>query len=783
MYEKHFGLKSRPFRSGVDASGIFVGPAQVKIMASLKKALAAADAVVSVTGSVGVGKTTVVNRALEGVADKRVVARVGRMHLAADEVLELLLNEFDVSRQPTGTIQRFGAFKRLLHDWAAAGTRAFIVVEDAERNGTDALIELEALTAADSGDSAGASIILMGQPTLADLLAQPVLARLRQRMRLRQTVAPFSAAEIQGYLKHCIRAAGGEFDNIFDPRAVDMLYRCSEGVPRVVNNLCESVFAAAAEANAALVLPQLVQHVAHEEFGLEPVLPPSNRRSTDLPASIPAGKPPLATAVKPQRRAPQTQPASQQAGPAVPRAAAPKAPAKAPAARHAPATANSEFEPLPVSQFTPEPEFTRPRPGADKAAAGTAAAAVTLPPKTRAPQPAPAPDAKKVPESTATPVLADVAAELSAADIPELIQDTQPELAALSGQNDLPDLTNLYIPAPIVPPARSAPAGPPATGGSTGAAAVSPAAKSSNGRSLPTLDDIPTLSGALAVKPGKNGNGKQPGASKPAAERAAPVEQPAMNGTPASDTTADDEAKKETTITEIPVWDRDPTLAELRPDIEALEAAMAVVSDAPPKPAAKIVAKGAPAPTAAPKSKAGPFDLPEITLEKELKVKEIEAQDLLRKATQVDSHEPDLEAPVKRKHGFDLDRIADELGKARSLEDVDDKLAETLFGEEMAAASAEIAALVANDEATAPPVTESAAELPAVEITLQTHPDPVAAAPDSAPEPIEEQFGTSMTATLKALSAAQVQSMDESVNDEDEEKSPRRLFGLFRGST
>ncbi|MCI0517464.1 MAG: AAA family ATPase, partial [Woeseiaceae bacterium] len=247
MYEKHFGLKSRPFRSNLEASAIFVGPAQVKVMTNLKKALAAPDAVVSVTGVVGVGKTTIVNRALEAVTSKRTVARVGRMQLAADEVLELLLTEFNVSRQPNGTIQRFAAFKRLLHDWAAGGTRAFIIVEDAERIGNDALIELEALTAADSGDSAGASIILMGQPSLAERLSLPELARLKQRTRLRQTIAPLSGPEVQGYLKHCIRAAGGDFDSIFDPVAIDMLFRCSEGVPRVINNLCESVLAAASE--------------------------------------------------------------------------------------------------------------------------------------------------------------------------------------------------------------------------------------------------------------------------------------------------------------------------------------------------------------------------------------------------------------------------------------------------------------------------------------------------------------------------------------------------------
>ena len=271
------------------------------------------------------------------------------------------------------------------------------------------------------------------------------------------------------------------------------------------------------------------------------------------------------------------------------------------------------------------------------------------------------------------------------------------------------------------------------------------------------------------------------------------------------------------------------------------------------------------------------FDLPEIILEKELQVKEIAAQELLRKAGPPDTHEPEHDLGIKRKHGFDLDRLAEELGKARSLEDVDDKLAETLFGEEMAQAAAEVAAMVAADTSaknppakdqalaakpaapaqaavkptvTAPTAAPPAAPRtapgkangtapgnapnfaprnspqatvkpapakagpaappapaaqtagtakpmpsvkgPAVEITLASYPDSAAKtavgqkSPSTSPDSIEEQFGTSMTATLKALSAAQMNKMEEQEPDDepdDKEKPSRRLFGFFRGSS
>jgi len=195
--------------------------------------------------------------ALESISPGRMVAWVGRMQLAPDEVLELLLAGFGVSGQAKGTIRRFAAFRRLLNERAAAGAQVAIVVEDAMRIGNDALAELEALTAADTGDAASANIILMGPPELNKLLITPELARIHQRIRLRQTIDPFCATEVHGYLKHCIREAGGDYDAIFDDGVTDIVIRCSGGIPRIINTLCETALTTAAGTNAKRVSLQL----------------------------------------------------------------------------------------------------------------------------------------------------------------------------------------------------------------------------------------------------------------------------------------------------------------------------------------------------------------------------------------------------------------------------------------------------------------------------------------------------------------------------------------------
>jgi type II secretory pathway predicted ATPase ExeA len=291
MYEKHFGLKTKPFGSNAEGPAVFVGPQQTDVINSLKKGLNTVDSVVTVSGPVGVGKTTLVTRALEATSPGRMVAWVGRMSLAPDEVLELLLTGFGISRQATGTVQRVAAFQRLLGERATAGAQVAIAVEDAQRVGVDALVELESLTAADSGDATGANIILMGQPELNEWLATPALARLRQRMRLRQSVEPFSAPEVLGYLRHSIRNAGGDFEKIFDAGAVDMLHRCSEGIPRVINNLCASALTTAADEGSGPLTAQFIQKIAKDMLGIDVFVPASPATSIVAALSTPEPTP------------------------------------------------------------------------------------------------------------------------------------------------------------------------------------------------------------------------------------------------------------------------------------------------------------------------------------------------------------------------------------------------------------------------------------------------------------------------------------------------------------
>jgi len=268
MYEQHFGLKKRPFAAKVAGTDVFVGPQTATTMANLKKALQAQDAVVTVSGPAGVGKTTLAAKALQAIAATHRSIRIGRMHLQGTDVLEFLLEELGQGSLPKGPIRQFAALRERLSQMESENTRVVIVVEDAVRVGAESLAELEALTAADAGSSGGAAIVLMGDNGLTDFLGDQQLARLAQRVRQRHSIDPLCAAEMRGYMMHCFRLAGVDFEHVFEAGSSALVHELCGGIPRVANNIVEGVLGAAAAGGLEKIPSSYVAEVAKKEFGL-----------------------------------------------------------------------------------------------------------------------------------------------------------------------------------------------------------------------------------------------------------------------------------------------------------------------------------------------------------------------------------------------------------------------------------------------------------------------------------------------------------------------------------
>ena len=841
MYKNHFGLERRIFRGNASGADVFVGPQTASILNSIKKAMAGPDAVVTLTGPVGSGKSTAVSHALSAVSGKNAIIRVGRFPLQRGELLDLLFDHMRIQQRPQRGNQKLALFRQLLFNLAENESRMFILVEDAPFLGPDMLAELEVVTAADTGPSDGAAIVLMGDDYLKELLASKSLARLRQRTRLRRSLEPCSVEELNGYLRHCFRQAGGEFDTIFANGAVELLHELSGGILRVVNNLVESSLEAAAEKKADSVGLEVVTRIADEEFGLTGTftrLPeisskrPEPKHSDDATAE-------LVALSMPEPEAAQAPSAASKPLPQVPPETLPAAenddiPELIQDTQPALAILNDLPPPLPTAKkrvddtlpdiaalsaeldaaaTTPEPAAapeptpkTAQEPAAKTAhAARPAEKAKAPPPQSLRPKAKPAPEAKRQPEPRPAPVTPPPATK------PEPKLETKPEPkpepkleTKAEPETPKPELKLDIKPEPEAPKPEPKPETKP-----------EPEAPKPE----------PELELALELEP------------EPAADETIP--------TLSEDTAAVAPLKEKPANEEIPDWDRDPTLAELRPDLDALERAMAVAQGRDPE------AGDEKAPIPEPEKKAPPKeeieDIPEITLDDSINRKvdqaALEKKKRLEEEGLVEPEPEDKEATDadeqarEERSAAELEKIAEGLARAKTIEDVDDKMAETLFGEELSVAAAAVAARVAEEAAAAaeaasePLAAESSTtpeapartamekefenvwgETPGVEVSIdsdtedqqggldisasqrlatvralntgnpETAPENgsvAPATPAAKPDPIEEQITTSLTQTMKAL---KVNPDPAAINDDDDDEPKRGFFSRFRRS-
>lgn len=264
MYEQHFGLTCRPFDLAPDPRFIFMTAQHARAVANVKFALMNHDSFVIITGEIGIGKTTILNTVLEELGPDFVTARLTHTTLSHIELLQALLSEFGMpiyKKKKVLLLDTLRAFFLKKHE---EGKHVVIIVDEAQNLTGPALEELRLLSCIDTADRKIISIVLTGQPNLDDLLDSPGLTQLRQRARLRQRLEALNEEETIEYLRHRLAIAGGELDAIFEPDAVRDVHRLTQGIPRLINTLCDTALTACMVDNLPKVTLEVIDEVVNE---------------------------------------------------------------------------------------------------------------------------------------------------------------------------------------------------------------------------------------------------------------------------------------------------------------------------------------------------------------------------------------------------------------------------------------------------------------------------------------------------------------------------------------
>lgn len=284
MYERHFGLDELPFRLTPDPRFLFLSSQHRDVLAHLEVGLGDSSGLVCITGDVGTGKTTLLRRFLAGLPPGTPTAYLFNPILDPLEFLRAVSAEFGLPAASQSARALVDGLNHYLLTQRRGRGRGILVVDEAQGLTVEVLEQLRLLTNLETETEKLLCIVLAGQPQLAKLLARPDLVQLNQRITLRWHLGPLSREETAAYVQHRLRVAGAEqCKRLFTTAALELVYRYSGGVPRLINLICHRALLAAYACGGHRVTDRAVKRV-HRELGSVPLpAPPAHRGGARVP--------------------------------------------------------------------------------------------------------------------------------------------------------------------------------------------------------------------------------------------------------------------------------------------------------------------------------------------------------------------------------------------------------------------------------------------------------------------------------------------------------------------
>lgn len=265
MYKEFFGLRANPFNVNPDPRYLFLTRHTEEALACLTYGIQSRKGFVLLTGEVGTGKTTLINKLLEWLRLQQVAtAFIFNSRMNVPQFLDYMMADFGIQCDSKSKSQILQRLYNWLLDRYRAGETAVLIVDEAQNLTDEVLEEIRMLTNLETFTEKLLQIVLVGQPELETKLKMPQLRQLRQRLTLRAKTHPLTLEETKAYVQQRLRIAGSDGRQIFDGDSLNSIHKYSNGIPRVVNLLCEHCLVSAFVDQKPTIYESIVDAVARD---------------------------------------------------------------------------------------------------------------------------------------------------------------------------------------------------------------------------------------------------------------------------------------------------------------------------------------------------------------------------------------------------------------------------------------------------------------------------------------------------------------------------------------
>ena len=270
IYQPFYGFKRPPFNNTPDPKFFFLSKKHSEGLSRLLYAAQARKGFVLFTGEIGSGKTTICRALMNKLRLTSKVALITNTSITGKQLIAFIADEFDLPTDNKSKGEVITELNKFLIKQLAMDRNVLLVLDEAQNLSNAVLEEVRMLSNLETTQEKLIQIFLVGQPELRDKINSPDLKQLRQRIALRYHMQPLDAGESSEYIAHRLRVANAVCPPRFTSAARDLIYQYSEGVPRLINTVCDNSLLVGFTKESFKISDEIVAEVITDLEGLPP---------------------------------------------------------------------------------------------------------------------------------------------------------------------------------------------------------------------------------------------------------------------------------------------------------------------------------------------------------------------------------------------------------------------------------------------------------------------------------------------------------------------------------
>ncbi|UZP67598.1 XrtA-associated ATPase [Desulfovibrio mangrovi] len=269
MYREFYGLTDKPFNIVPNPGLLYESHKHRQALTYLQYGFSENIGFILFTGEIGTGKTTLLKRLLNEVDARVDVAVVFNTNVSADELLRLILLEFEIEGAGLDKSRNLDLLNDHLVQVFSQGRRCLLVIDEAQNLSSDALEEVRLLSNLQTDTHPLLQIILAGQPELRDVIRSPGLEQLAQRVAINYHLDPLNRNEVGEYIRYRLAMAGVQDKELFTEQAIDRIHAHTRGIPRSINIMCNAALVYGYADSLAIVGEDVIGQIIADKIGVE----------------------------------------------------------------------------------------------------------------------------------------------------------------------------------------------------------------------------------------------------------------------------------------------------------------------------------------------------------------------------------------------------------------------------------------------------------------------------------------------------------------------------------